>query len=161
IAVGQRVISQDQDGKMLVWDAVKGTLLPQATVTIPQEDQVISPNRRLLALTDRNNLRLIDLTPPDTDELAYRLRVTLLDAAWHEAKAGRGEKEGPWFTAFSHFTQLLAMQPGRRDLLARRAAVLAAAAARDPRDAVALAAHAHIALADGKANEYRKATAAL
>jgi hypothetical protein len=170
---GQRVISQYRGGKVLAWDTVNGNLLPQATETIPPNSQAVSSGRRLLAhpavSSDRrlfahpqgNVILLIALSPQDADELAYRLRMTQLDIDWHDAEVERCEKDGSWFAAVFHLNQLLSVQPDRRNLLARRATVLAAAAARDPKDAAALAAHSRTALADGKTDDYRKAAASL
>jgi WD40 repeat protein/serine/threonine protein kinase len=161
---GQRLASGSRDNTVRIWDTHTGLeLLTLKGHTSWVLSVAFSPDGRRLASGGADNtIRFWDaLSGQNADEMAHRFRVRQHDAAWHEEEALHCEKENLWFAAVFHLNQLLSIHLGGRELLDRRGAVLAAAAARDPKDAAALAAHARVALADGKADEYCMATTAL
>jgi Tol biopolymer transport system component len=71
------------------------------------------------------------------------------------------QKDGDWFAALAHASQLLQRQPGDRSLRESRLAIVAAAVQHDPKDAAAWCARARLLLEAGELEEYRKSCAAL
>jgi WD40 repeat protein/tetratricopeptide (TPR) repeat protein len=111
----QRVIGSNG----LVWDAHTGRPLPQA-IDRPGAAP-FSPDGRRLALGEGRTVRVIDVRPPQGEELLIRRARTGRDFAWQEAAAVRQEQAGEWFAAAFHLGQLLAERPWDPALYVRRA----------------------------------------
>jgi WD40 repeat protein len=162
---GRRLVSQDRTGQRLAWDVATGRPLPLAQARFPTGlagSGLIRPDGKLLARREENGrIRLIDLRPPDADELAFRQATACLDLSWHRDQAARYEKAGNWFAAVFHLNRLLESQPSDPALLQRRGWVVARALAANEQHGLARTAHAHLCLAAGDLAGYRKDCAVL
>jgi WD40 repeat protein/tRNA A-37 threonylcarbamoyl transferase component Bud32 len=159
---GQRVVSKDAKGHRRVWDVATGRPLAGVPDPIISSGRgAVSPDRQRLALAEGENIRLIELRRPVAGELAFRQAMARLDPFWHREEAGRYEKVGDWFAAVFHFNRLLEAQPENTELRQRRARVIATAVVKNPRDWLALAAHARLCVAAEDLSAYRKACATL
>jgi tetratricopeptide (TPR) repeat protein len=70
------------------------------------------PSRPLLALPAAGRIELIDLTPPDFYELAFREGMARFDVTWHVEQAEQAERASQWFAAVFHWGQLARHDPG-------------------------------------------------
>jgi WD40 repeat protein len=116
---GLLLVSTDETGQQVAWDARTGERLPEVPLLPERPDPARSPDGGTFAWRDGSVIRLIDLQLSE-DELAYRRRVTRLDPAWHAAEAKRFAQAGDWFAAAFHLRQRLQAPPDtvalRRDL---------------------------------------------
>src|SRR5262249_56885567 len=80
---------------------------------------------------------------------------------WHGQQPDLERGAGDWCAAVFNLARLLEVQPADAELRQRRAQVVVAAVAKDPKDWLALAAHARLCLAAGDRAGYRKACATL
>jgi tetratricopeptide (TPR) repeat protein len=140
---GARLASASADGTVRVWDARNGKPLP-GLPDFPLNIGPPSSKGPLLAYSEGTVIRLIDLTPPDADELAYRLRVTAPDPAWHAAEAERARADKDWFAVAFHLTRLGQAQPANLALTRLRLEALwrSGQVAKVPADCLVTAAHA-------------------
>jgi tetratricopeptide (TPR) repeat protein len=107
------------DDSMIVkaWDIRTGKEVPN-----PGGPPLLSwdprhPSKPLLALPDGKNILLIDLSPPDADELAFREGKAAFDPLWHDEQAAAAEKKEQWFAAAFHRALLTQVLPWRGNAL--------------------------------------------
>jgi tetratricopeptide (TPR) repeat protein len=112
-ADGKTLWSRDIIGFEKAWDVETGKNLPN-----PGEPPAFAgwggarhPSLPLLALPEGDTIRLIDLSPPDADELAWRELKSRFDPFWHEEQAAEHAKAGDCFAAAFHRAQLAENAP--------------------------------------------------
>jgi tetratricopeptide (TPR) repeat protein len=157
---GKRLTGHHADGAARVWDVDTGQVAPGAAPT-PMSDQSRSADGHWLAVPTEGTVRVFDLTAhQEENELTFRLWATRADPSWHENQLRDARRTASWYSAVHHINRLLEI---RRDpaLLAERRATLAEAVARNPKDHLALAAHARACLEAREVEDYQKACAAL
>jgi WD40 repeat protein/serine/threonine protein kinase/tetratricopeptide (TPR) repeat protein len=109
---GRHILSQGPEA--LAWDANTGAPVPAPKGVLPRGSALGArhPFKPLLALAVGDRIDLIDLTPPDAAELAFRRGMARFDDAWHKDQAIHTEEVGNWFAAAFHWGQLAAHDPG-------------------------------------------------
>jgi tetratricopeptide (TPR) repeat protein len=112
---GTTLWSRDVSGTVKSWDVRTGKERPISGTppSLATGGGALHPFRPLLALPDADIVLLIDLSPPDADELAWRQMKARFDPFWHEdeAKKNEGAKDA-WFAAAFHRGQLAENSPG-------------------------------------------------
>jgi hypothetical protein len=115
---GPMVFSQGDDRIIRAWDATTG-----AVFQVPLEvggllhsgggPAARHPSRPLLALAVGHRIELVDMSPTDPLELAFRRAVARLDVPWQQEQATANKKSKAWFGAALHWGQLAAHEPGK------------------------------------------------
>jgi WD40 repeat protein/tetratricopeptide (TPR) repeat protein len=109
---GTTLWSRDDGGGVKAWDIETGKELPNPGEPPPFAGRgARHPSLPLLALPEGDTIRLIDLSPPAADELAWRERKARFDPFWHEEQAQENEESGDWFAAAFHRAQLAEHAP--------------------------------------------------
>jgi hypothetical protein len=152
---GKRVFGFDITGKLLVWDALTGHVLPNAPARIlAGGTSAIHGNRR--ASADGSLVRIERILTADEqlrlrreEENVQRLLDTQASLEFHSDQAETAEENHWPFAAVFHLDRLAAFFPDQRGFtLQRRAAVLTAALKQTPDDPWAARALARQAIAD-------------
>jgi tetratricopeptide (TPR) repeat protein len=109
---GKTLWSRDGSGTVKAWDLDSGKELshPGSPPRFAQAGD-LHPSLPLLALPQGNTVCLIDLSPPDADELAYRESKARFDPFWHKERAEESEQAKAWFAAAFHRAQLAEHSP--------------------------------------------------
>jgi WD40 repeat protein len=86
---GARVAARLGSVAVQVWDAATGKEVPGPADFADNAPRSLSPDGQRLALNEGDEVRLLDLSPLRTDEVALRRWATRPDPAWHAAEADR------------------------------------------------------------------------
>jgi WD40 repeat protein/serine/threonine protein kinase/tetratricopeptide (TPR) repeat protein len=114
-ADGNMLWSQDRSRIVKVWDVRTGKELANQGPPPPFAVGARHPSKPLLALPDEANILLIDLSPPDADELAFREGKAAFDPLWHDEQAADAERNQQWFAAVFHRALLAEHAPWQTD----------------------------------------------
>jgi WD40 repeat protein len=153
---GKRIVSRDQFGKVLSWDAASGGRLPDARAALPASSSAVAVSGNLRVSADGALLRLERLLPPDEqrrlqqdeERLASVLRARA-ERDFHAAEAESARMRQQPFAAVFHLDRLLPLLPEQRgEFLTRRRTILAAALKANPNDSWASRALARQAVGD-------------
>jgi WD40 repeat protein len=119
---GQTLFSRGPE--LLAWDAKTGARLSAPRQPLPFLNGIGAfdlafptdvaghhPSGPVLALPVGEQIKLIDLRPPDDVELRYREAMIRFDPAWHKEQAQTYEKAASWYAAAFHWSQLAEHDP--------------------------------------------------
>jgi tetratricopeptide (TPR) repeat protein len=110
---GERLWSRDASGTVKAWDIRTGKEVTNPGQPPPfGSEWVQHPSAPLLVLPDGDTILLIDLSPPDADELAFRESKAQFDPLWHTEQAAECEKNADRFAATFHRGLLAENAPG-------------------------------------------------
>jgi hypothetical protein len=82
-------------------------------VSFPTGGAARHPSLPVLALPVGDQIKLIDLSPPDDVELGYRESMARFDPPWHREQAATHEKGASWYAAAFHWGQLAEHDPAK------------------------------------------------
>jgi WD40 repeat protein/tRNA A-37 threonylcarbamoyl transferase component Bud32 len=101
-ADSSRLISQDADGKTLVWEAASGKLLPDEPPPQHLHAGNVSPDGRFLAVVDGDSIHLSWRRPPHDFWAEDWARRRVQAPRWHAEQALAAEQAGNTFAATFH-----------------------------------------------------------
>jgi tetratricopeptide (TPR) repeat protein len=109
---GQILWSRDDSGAIKAWNVNNGKPLPNHGQPAPFAGSgARNPSAPLLALPEDDTILLIDLSPPDAEELAFRDGKAQFDPNWHNEQAAEREQNAEWFAAAFHRSLLAENAP--------------------------------------------------
>jgi tetratricopeptide (TPR) repeat protein len=113
---GKTLWSQEASGVTKAWDLKTGKEIenPGKPPAFGRQND-LHPSLPLLALPYGDTIHLVDLSPPDADELAWRKAMARFDPFWHEEQAKSGEAAKNWFAAVFHRSRLAEQAPWNFD----------------------------------------------
>jgi WD40 repeat protein len=123
----RRIASRDAKGVQIVWDAITGRPLPDASAPADVLPGPVSPDGRFEALAVG---QLIWLLPRKRDTGGYdpwaedEARRRAWAPAWHAEDAEAARRADDWFATAFHLGRLLLLRPGDPALWRRRAEAL-------------------------------------
>jgi WD40 repeat protein/serine/threonine protein kinase/tetratricopeptide (TPR) repeat protein len=110
---GRTLFTRDAQGTVLTWDAATGARLPTpADLDVPEgRRSARHPSRPLLALAVSDRVELVDVGPPDAQELAFREGMARFDPHWHREQALAHKAAKNSFAAAFHWGRLALHDP--------------------------------------------------
>jgi tetratricopeptide (TPR) repeat protein len=115
-ADGETLWSHEASGVTKAWDLKTGKEKekPGKPPAFGRQND-LHPSLPLLAVPCGDTIHLVDLSPPDADELAWRKAMGRFDPFWHEEQAKSSEAAKNWFAAVFHRSRLAEQAPWNFD----------------------------------------------
>jgi WD40 repeat protein len=111
---GTRLLSQDEQGKKLIWNLKSGEVLPDGNVEeFPAgNDSGKSPDGRWLAIPSADDVLLVDLSYRKTPrERQRRKSLARPKPRWHSKQFQSAQSSKQWYPAVFHAAWSLKLKP--------------------------------------------------